>query len=320
MEFPTIALGIAKTVVELSTEGACRRRIAEGAMRRDTLVTVYRGDAVGRVMRAGEVAELESVFLELVGPLVAPPSEAAAAAVEAPVTREPEARPAASADVPRQGAALPTPPPARSIEAPTRPPVKPVQAPPKPAEPAAPVAAPIVTKPPTRGGSGRPLLFVVGAIYVFWGLYVLGQDDKSGSDGAQLTVYVTRPVNVRAGAGPGFNGIAQLDRGTVLHGAWTTGSDGQTRWLQISDGTYQGDYAWGRNLSASEPPALSDGLAGNQVARVAGDIHAAPDETSTVVGSIAAGEAVSVAGVTGSWAEVLLQRNGGVGYLPRSTF
>ena len=106
--------------------------------------------------------------------------------------------------------------------------------------------------------------------------------------------------------------LSKLPRGTKLYGILQMGSDGESKWLWLADGS---GYVGAIILSQNEPPKLVK-ILGNQTwyAPDAVAIYALPDSASPQIATIPQGQKIRLVGITeNGFAEAELQK--GVGYI-----
>ena len=111
--------------------------------------------------------------------------------------------------------------------------------------------------------------------------------------------------------------LGKLPRGTKLNGILQMGSDGQSKWLWLADGS---GYVGAIILSQNEPPKLVK-ILGNQTwyAPDAVAIYALPDSASPQIATIPQGQKIRLAGITeNGFAEAELKK--GVGYIAAGSY
>jgi hypothetical protein len=139
--------------------------------------------------------------------------------------------------------------------------------------------------------------------------------------GETVTVYATRETRVRPEAsGTGNEPLGLVERGDRLRGSWTTGLDGRSRWLSVSEGRHEGAYVWGANLTGAAPPRLAEVVDAEWTIRTAGQVLDAPKRGAAVLGDVAAGRKLRVTGrVNDDWVEIA-RNGGGVAYADATLF
>jgi hypothetical protein len=114
--------------------------------------------------------------------------------------------------------------------------------------------------------------------------------------------------------------LGVVGRGDRLKGEWTTGRDGRSRWLRVTDGRYDGAFVWGANLATAAPPRLKQSVEADWRVQKGGPVRAAPQATAETLTDVQAGQSLRVAGrVDDDWVEVL-RTGGGVGYAASDMF
>jgi hypothetical protein len=136
-----------------------------------------------------------------------------------------------------------------------------------------------------------------------------------------VTLYVSRLAIVRnAPSTTGSQEVARLSRGAIVQGAWVSGTDPTSSWLNITIGAYAGDFISGVNLSATPRPDVVRELDSDAAIRQTVELRELPDPGSAALDTLNAGLTVHIsAEVAGGWWEVQ-RRLGGVGYLPPDAF
>ncbi len=335
-----MALDIGGAIVELDTLRKYRQQIEKGALTRDLEVTVYRRNQRDKVIAAGAIPELWPIFDDVLGPLQAEP---AAGATEAEQS-DPQA-PGAEPDVDEAPVidTIETPPSTPEEPLPTELPGIEQRAPgpetetiatPKNgggvasiavddnkaagAKPPMPPVETHVDRTPEPGPKG--LGAIVSVVVVILG--VAGLIARCGGPAPQSleTDYATRVTKVRREpTAAGSNEVGDVARGETLVGRLVKGADGQSRWLQLTDGRWKGDYVWMDNLSRDPRPALT--AVDHRFRRLltASAATSLPNSPLTLR-AFGRGDAVMVLGTTADgWREIELT-GGGVGYLPPAAF
>ncbi len=169
-----------------------------------------------------------------------------------------------------------------------------------------------------RPAWGWIIAILLGAATVSWWQSREGGDGASApAAGATVRTYVTRETRIRISpTADGNNPVASLDRGDRLTGVWTTGADGTTPWLRITEGRHSGRYAWGANLAADPPPPLTRSIDADLTTLSSATLRASPAADAAPLTEVAAGVTLRVAGeLATGWYEIR-RPAGGVGYLP----
>jgi hypothetical protein len=278
--------------VRMSTPAKWRRAITLGDLTRSTPVEMETGGRSQGVRPAGEVPALRRLFDEI------SPQAEAEAAVPLPQSAQPEAE---------------APVPAEAVTATASPRSTPLPVPP-------PLAAAATPKKSGRGGC-----FVVLGVLLVIALVVVRScfhRHPGRPLGETVTVYVTRPVNLRPGPSSGDAPSALLGRGTALSGVW---NDAGKAWFKVTGGGRQG-YVWGMDLADGARPDLAVIVGHPQVVRRSVSEYREPDAGSPRERGLAAGDSVLVAGKLASgWWEVVNKGRtassvAGVGYAPLEAF
>lgn len=309
----------------LRSETACQKAVERGLLKADTPVVAYGDNGLRERMLASEHPLLAPLFAKDEPAPAAPPSE------PEPVTPAPAAPPAAHAAEP-----VPAPAPASPQ-----------------ADPAPPPAEPVVQDAPVPPGPGPYQPNSGGASKAFWGigaLLVLGiaisqfggsdQSDSTLPDAAAAsdaaseaaqevteTFHAVRELAVRSAPSANSSRITLLPRETVLTGVQVPSqSEAGYFWLRITEGQYAGNFVSMVNLSPEPRPSLNTSQAGFWYTTEALTPLEAPDDSarpkSDSAWNLGAGTRVEVGGVTGAgifssgWAEVMLDKQAGVGYVP----
>lgn len=350
-----ILLGGHGKTVRLGTPAKWQRAIQNGDLEPDTVVEVLFPDGSTSTRRSGDIPLLRRLFEaagmspDASGPPVgssAPPSSGeehagaatcngeeeppATAAVEPPrPSVDPGGAPVAPEDVGPAAGALrssgprlnrekdqrPGPQPgealdARAVEAPKWPPLGPGQG-----------SDGIRSAP---GGSRNWIGGLVGlAILVALFRACSGDGEQQQSDppvAAELGVvadfHVRRQVNVRTAPAGSSEVVGSLERGEPLTGRLVIGDDGDSRWLAITSGRYEGNYAWARNISVRPPPELTEVRRRQAVLRASATVYSEPDTGSDALDSLTEGASILILGTgPADWLELGLAA-GGVAYIP----
>lgn len=305
----------------LRSEAACQKAVARGLLKPDTPVVAYGDDGLRERMLASEHP--------LLGPLFAPSGGEApvvdAAAPEVPAT---PAEPTVTAPKIAAPQIVATPPPVPSPPAPE----------PEP-QPQAPQAQTSTTGP--RGPAK--------AVWIIGGLALLAlaisqcdfkpeeaavempaAADAAAAPSEQVqaqSFYAVREVAIRTEPLKTASRVILLPRGTFLTGVQVPSqSEPGFYWLKLTDGQYAGRYVSMVNLAVESRPELDTSKAGLWYTTEALVPLVAPNDSaaakSDAVWKLPADYQVDVAGVTGSgmftsgWAEVMLPKQSGVGYVP----
>lgn len=306
----------------LRSEQACRRAIERGALSPETPIVAYGEDGERRRMLAKDHSALGDLFAGAAG-LAAPPP------------------------------APPPPPPVIAEPVPVAPPSPFVSPRPEVTSPPEPSDAPF--RAPAGEGSGKLvgiviLLVVIGLVLI--AIAALGKDggtsQSSGgetvaenmasmADGsltnetlpaeASQTLYAVRDVIVRTGPSAGSSSVGLVQRGAALIGVpGDAAAAGDSGWLRITEGEYRDRFAPMANLASAARPDLDTDDAGTwYVTQALTPLEEPTDSAPRKTGAVwqlASGAAVDVVGTTGAgafstgWAEVRLERESGVGYVP----
>ncbi len=132
---------------------------------------------------------------------------------------------------------------------------------------------------------------------------------------AIVAVYARREVTIRSGPGAANEKLGQALRGEYLVGRWVLGVDGETQWLQITDGPHKDGFAWGKNLRTEAPPSFLAKTPTTRIWKAGGLIYPEPNGVGQPLESLPQRSTVLVL-ATGSdgWVEIGLKA-GGVGYI-----
>ena len=147
------------------------------------------------------------------------------------------------------------------------------------------------------------------------GTPITGVVSAGESPGLQREMYAIADANVReTPSSSGSKLVSKLMRGTKISGVMVMGSDNETPWFKLQDGS---GFVWAVNLSYAEPPVLSRILNSEWYPQMNGiDIRAQPDANSAILDTANIGHKYVVAGLTqNNFAELKLDK-GGVGYVP----
>jgi hypothetical protein len=290
-----------------------RALIAAGRLRRFDSIAVRR--PIGTVyQRAEDVPELAALFDAFdAGAPPPPPSRA-----PEPVAPEPTvAAPAVPVSPTREPVRVE---PARARRAP------PPLPPPRPADVRKPSPPPAIFPPEPRrkrGGGGRIGTLVLLALLGFGAVRVVrcaGEDGPVTAARDTVIMYATRETRIRPEPVTGNKPLSTAARGDRLVGEWTVGTDGRSRWLQLTQGRNTGGYAWGVNLAERAPPRLSEVVSAEWRTQAAGRLLAAPKVDADVLAEIGEGQRLRVAGRVGDdWVEIV-RSGGGVGYAEATLF
>ena len=131
------------------------------------------------------------------------------------------------------------------------------------------------------------------------------------------TLYVTRGDAVVRSAATIQNSeiITTLVRGTPVIGVWETQTTG-SKWLRLSQGSFAGDFIWGKNLSATTPPTMTQAVNAYMKVTQLAQLRETPSLSANIVEVVRPGLRIFIAGeVEGGWMEIPL-KHGGIGYLP----
>jgi len=319
--------------VELDTVRKYRQQIQKGVLTRDLQVTIYRRSERDKVVKAGSIPELATIFDEVLGGLapsqVVDASSLESANVSTSGTQE------AHADLPApedDALALAKPPvvvlenePAGTgpkDEAPSPEPAKVDSKAKEGGDSTGGKAVDQITTQASPPGKGmkrkrfsRFLLIGVGLLAVL----ALSQMLKPGRAVTE-TDYVSRTTKVRSDPGATGAEVGEVARGDQLVGRIVKGAGGSSRWLQITKGEWKGDYVWTENLSHYPRPALAS--TEHRIRRVKSTsmMWTQPNSGSQTIRSVEPGERMVVLGKTADgWREIELNV-GGVGYLPPAAF
>jgi hypothetical protein len=89
-----------------------------------------------------------------------------------------------------------------------------------------------------------------------------------------------------------------------------------TKWLKLTQGPFEGNFIWERNLSSTTPPAMTQPVNNYMTVTQLAQLRDAPSSNANIVEVVRPGLRLYIAGaVEGGWMEIPLRR-GGVGYLP----
>ncbi len=337
------------TYDEYDTPQGWRDAIQAGDLRRETIVTVYRGDEPALSVPARQVRELDELFDELLGVLARKPEKKPKGVNS--VAPEPTAATSdgMSEAVGSSQNVVPTDasvsPPAKSSTTPA--PVEVVRfkskvdpeaggkgkvlggAPADADAQQAEISSDSVDEAPisTLGRIGvkksgvHPLVWILVCAIVLFAMTrcVGGSNDgteQSGS-GALVTAYAVRDLNMRRAPSRSAELAGGLNRAAQITGRWVDG-EGE-RWLSIVGGTHDGAYVWAGNLGETRPPTLR-GYPQTLEVRQAGTIHSAPDESAPSLQVAVEGQSLNTIGRTDTgWTEVTVS-GAGVGYIRDSAF
>jgi len=307
----------------IRSESAARKAIERGLITPDTQVIAYGDNGDRERMRAGDHPLLATLFAPAPLPVEAKP------VVDAP----PEAAPP---EVPEPAPVPPSP--APTPEPPRRQPIPPVPE----IEP-----QPVQVEP---GPTGFSLWWIAGAVVVI--LFVIwvssGPDTSAPStaiadDNATaavevsptpeaspevvVTLYATREIAVRAQASASSAQLVLLPRATAFTGVLVPSASGaQFQWLRITEGPHTGSFVSAANLFKDAPPELDTSEAGDAYLTEDHTALSRPDTAAPARTEAAwrlrSGQQVALVGTVQPdvfgpvWAEIMLPRMAGVGYVP----
>lgn len=337
------------TYDEYDTPQGWREAIQAGDLRRDTIVTVYRGDEPAISIPAQQVGELDDLFDELLGVLARKPGKKGKAA-DSPMG-EPTGDTPDDASAPEGSTqevvptGTPVPPPSKSSTPPA--PVEVVRFKskgesvtggkgkaldaalevPDPQQAGTQAAGPndggVSTFTPRRlkNNGVHPLVWIAVCVILLFVMArcVGGSEDgtEQPGSGALVTAYAVRDLNMRRTASRSAALAGELDRAVQVRGRWVEG-EGE-RWLSIVGGSHDGAFIWAGNLGDSRPPTLRGSPQTLEV-KQAGTIHAGPDETALSLQAVVEGQSLNTIGRTDTgWMEVTVS-GAGVGYIRDSAF
>jgi len=113
--------------------------------------------------------------------------------------------------------------------------------------------------------------------------------------------------------------ITKLARGARIAGVWQVGPN-NSKWLKMTEGPFQGDYIWEKNLSSTALPVVTQKVDGYLSIAQSSELRDAPDRSATIIEVVKPGLRLYIAyAVTGGWFEIPLS-HGGVGYIEPSAF
>lgn len=311
----------------IRSENAARRAIERGLITPDTQVIAYGDNGDRERMRAADHPLLATLLAPATPPVEAKPE------VEPVVDAPPEAAPP---EVP-EPAPVP-PPPAPTPEPPRRQPVPPVSE----IEP-----QPVQVEP---GPPGVSLWWIAaGIVVILFVIWVSSGPDTSAPSTAiaddnataeveasptpeaspetVVTLYATREIAVRAQPSASSAQLVLLPRATAFTGVLVPSTSGaQYQWLRITEGPHTGSFVSAANLFEDAPPEIDTSAAGDAyltqdyVALSRPDTEA-PARTEAAW-RLRNGQQVTLVGTVQPdvfgpvWAEIMLPRMAGVGYVP----
>ncbi|MBY8825527.1 hypothetical protein [Sphingomonas colocasiae] len=311
----------------LRTEAACQRAIEKGQVRAETPIVAYGEDGERLRMAAGE----HPLLREMLG-LGTTASEEKPHAPEDPANGGKSSQPVSTAETIAPDVIV-TPEDAANPE--TRQPLPASTGPIRSRTPTDPapslrkifgwlIAALVVSMIAMRGcASDSPVANTKGSNES--NTVAAAVDPDAGL--VEETFYAVRQIAVRAKANSGSVEVGRLERGAELVGVVVPAeSNANYRWLKIKQGPFTGNFVSMLNLSETQRPVLDAAQAGTWYTLEALTPLQAPNDSSpqmtNAAWSLATGQKLEVAGVTGAgtftkgWAEVMMEKQTGVGYVP----
>jgi DNA-binding helix-hairpin-helix protein with protein kinase domain/uncharacterized protein YgiM (DUF1202 family) len=166
--------------------------------------------------------------------------------------------------------------------------------------PQAPLPAPVVQVPPPTPADAIPPPSDVTPDEVY----------------SSTMLYAVRQTNVRARPTTAMPIVGKLDRASGVQGVIVAGTDGQKRWLKVTDGPYKGYYvSAAANLSDNARPELSTAYSGPKVVTSPTTVYREPSRDAPVLLDIPAGAKITVVGTTSDGLAEVSLKSGAIGYV-----